>query len=101
MHGLLITFVCEASPDDLAEPFADYAARLRDQPGLVSKAWIATDDGYGGFHVFLDRAAAEGYLSSELAAGLMATEGFDDFEVRHFDVLDDLSALTGVVAAAA
>lgn len=35
-------------------------------------------------------------LGSDLAAGLIATDGFDNFHVQHFDVLDDLSALTGV-----
>ncbi len=96
MHGLLITFDCGASLDDLSGPFTDYATALQSQPGLVSKAWISTDDGYGGFHVFTVRAAADGYLGSDLAAGLMATDGFDNFQVQHFDVLDELSAITGI-----
>lgn len=98
MHGVLITFRCAASLDEVSEPFTEYAAALQRQPGLVSKAWIATDDGYGGFHVFADRAAADAYLGSDLAAGLMATDGFDDFRVTHYRVLDDLSAMTGVSA---
>lgn len=96
MHGVLITFDCTASAEDVKQPFTDYAVALQQQPGLVSKAWIATDTGYGGFHVFADRAAAEGYLGSDLAAGLMASDGFANFQVRHYDVLDDLSAMTGV-----
>ncbi len=62
---------------------------------------MSTDTGYGGFHVFTDRAAADGYLGSDLAAGLMATDGFDNFQVRHFDVLDELSAMTGIRPVAA
>lgn len=96
MHGVLITFDCAATADELAAPFTDYAVALQQQPGLISKAWIVTDTGYGGFHVFTDRATADGYLGGDLAAGLMATDGFDHFEVEHFDVLDDLSAMTGV-----
>jgi hypothetical protein len=96
MHGVLITFDCGASLVDVTAPFTDYAAALRSQPGLISKAWVSTGTGYGGFHVFTDRASADGYLGSDLAAGLMATDGFDNFQVRHFDVLDDLSAMTGV-----
>lgn len=96
MHGVLITFDCGASTDDLVAPFTEYAAALQQQPGLVSKVWIATETGYGGFHVFTDRASADGYLGSELAAGLMATDGFDNFQVEHYDVLDQLSAMTGV-----
>ncbi|NNE11439.1 MAG: hypothetical protein HKN41_04255 [Ilumatobacter sp.] len=96
MHGVLITFDCEASAATLSAPFTDYASALQRQPGLISKAWIVTDTGYGGFHVFTDRSAADNYLGSDLAAGLMATDGFDHFQVRHYDVLDDLSAMTGV-----
>lgn len=101
MHGVLITFDCAVSIDDLTAPFTDYATALKSQPGLISKAWIATDTGYGGFHVFTDRSSADGYLGSDLAADLMATDGFDNFQVRHFDVLDDLSAMTGVNSVAA
>ena len=99
MHGVLITFDCDASQEALHDPFTNYAAALQQQPGLVSKAWIATDSGYGGFHVFVNRSSADSYLGSDLAAGLMATDGFTNFDVRHFDVLDELSALTGVSTA--
>lgn len=95
MHGLLITFDCAAPIADLSEPFIGYAEALRSQDGLLTKIWISTDSGYGGFHVFGDRSSAESYLQSELAAGLMATDGFDNFEVQHFGVIEDLSALTG------
>lgn len=96
MHGVLITFDCAASIDDLTAPFTEYAAALQSQPGFISKAWVSTETGYGGFHIFTDRISADGYLGSELAAGLMATDGFDNFHVRHFGVLDELSAMTGV-----
>lgn len=95
MHGVMITFRSSAPASDLVRPFEDYARALQSIPGLVSKTWIHADSTFGGFHVFADRSAAEHYLASDLAAGLMATSGFTDFEVRHFDVLDDLSAMTG------
>jgi len=95
MHGVLITFDCAASVDDLAGPFTDYATALQSQAGLISKVWISTDSGYGGFHVFTNRTSADGYLGSDLAAGLMGTDGFDNFQVEHFEVLDELSAITG------
>jgi len=96
MHGVLITFTCAASLDDLAQPFSDDATALQSQSGPISKAWISTGDGYGGFHVFTDRASADGHLGSDLAAGLMATDGFSQFQVQHFDVLDELSAMNGI-----
>jgi hypothetical protein len=96
MHGVLITFDCHAPQEALRDPFTKYATALQRQPGLVSKAWISTDTGYGGFHVFTDRSTADAYLGSDLAAGLMATDGFSNFQVTHYDVLDELSAMTGV-----
>ncbi len=99
MHGLLITFRTTVPVDQLEQPFTDYAHALRAMPGLVSKVWLHDGDTVGGFHVFTDRQSADSYLASELATGLRATDGFDDFEVRHFDVLGELSALTGVIEA--
>lgn len=97
MYGLLITFRTSIPLEHLEEPFAEYAQALRQMPGLVSKAWLHDGDTVGGFHLFADQRTAESYLSSDLATGLRATEGFDDFEVRGFDVLDELSEVTGVV----
>lgn len=98
MHAVLITFETEAPRADVAVPFAEYAEALRQQPGFISKCWIDTAAGFGGFHLFTDRASADAYLESPLAAGLMGTEGFRHFDVEHFDVLDELSAMTGVPA---
>ncbi len=97
MHGVLITFDCAATADHVAAPFADYATALRTQPGFLTKTWVSNDQGFGGFHVFADKASADAYLGSDLAAELMATDGFDNFVVEHFDVLDELSAMTGGV----
>ena len=96
MDALLITFYATDPIDRLEALFGEYAHALREMPGLLSKAWIRDGDNIGGFHLFADRASAEAYLASDLAAGLRATESFDDFEVRRFEVLDELSALTGV-----
>lgn len=97
MYALMITFRTAMPADQLVQPFEEYAAALRRQPGLVSKAWIRDGDTFGGFHLFESAEAADAYVRSDLAAGLRATEGFDDFDVRGFDVLDELSAITGVV----
>jgi hypothetical protein len=69
-------------------------------PGLISKVWIQDGETLGGFHLFETEETADAYLASDMASGLRATDGFDDFDVRGFDVLEDLSAMTGVVARA-
>lgn len=61
--------------------------------------WLHLDDTFGGFHLVVDLESADAYVTSELATGRRRTSDFDDFEVRSFDVLDDLSAVTRVVDA--
>lgn len=96
MYAVMITFQSSIPTAELAGPFTDYAEALRAQPGLISKAWIHDGTTLGGFHVFDDKATADAYLASDLAAGLRSTDGFEDFDVRGFEVLADLSAITGV-----
>ena len=95
MHAMLITFTSAADLADLKRPFTDYANGLRTIDGLVYKTWIRDGQTLGGVHVFTSRAAAERYLASEMVAGLTGTPGFSDFEIRHWEVLDELSAING------
>lgn len=99
MHAVLITFETTRTRSELDEPFHELAAELAHVSGLLSKAWLRNGSTYGGFHVFSDRASAESYLASPLAADLFANSAFTDFEVQHFGLLDALSARTGVGAA--
>jgi hypothetical protein len=95
MHAVLITFTSSASIDQLDQPFRDYAEALCDVSGLIAKTWIKDGETLGGFHVFTSRAAADAYLGSEMVAGLTSNPAFQDFEVDHYDVLEELSAITG------
>ena len=100
MHAVLITFTSSASLDDLKGPFTDYAKALKGVSGLVAKTWIQEGSTLGGFHIFTSRQAAENYLNSQMVAGLTSNPAFSNFEIRHFDVLDELSAITGSPQAA-
>ena len=95
MHAVLITFRSGASREDLVAPFTDYANTLCNVDGLVAKTWIADGEVLGGFHIFTSREAADGYLGSEMVAGLTSNSAFHGFEIRHFEVLDELSRITG------
>ncbi len=95
MHAVLVTFQSAASTDQLAGPFREYAEALCSVPGLVSKTWINDGDTFGGFHVFESRAEAETYLGGEMVAGLTSNPAFTNFSIEHFDVLDELSQITG------
>ena len=96
MHAVLITFESSADLDDLKGPFTDYANALQGVPGLVAKTWIRDDSTLGGFYIFTSAEDAESYLDSEMvAAKLTGNEAFSDFQIRHFEVLDEVSAITG------
>jgi hypothetical protein len=95
MHSVLITFSSSASLDDLKGPFTDYANALRGVNGLVAKTWIRDGSTLGGFYIFASRQASENYLSSQMVADLTSNPAFSDFQIRHFDVLEELSAITG------
>ncbi len=95
MHAVLITFATSASLDDLKGPFTDYANALKGVSGLVAKTWIRDGSTLGGFHIFSSREDADSYLSSQMVADLTSNPAFSDFQIRHFDVLDELSAITG------
>jgi hypothetical protein len=95
MHAVLITFTSAAPVEELAEPFAEYARALCSVEGLISKTWIRDGDIVGGFHIFTTGVAAEAYLGSEMVAGLTSNPAFSGFAIRHFDTIDELSAITG------
>ena len=95
MHAVLITFTSAAPVEELAEPFTEYARALCSVDGLVSKTWIRDGDTVGGFHIFTTAEVADAYLGSEMVAGLTSNPAFSGFAIRHFDTIDELSAITG------
>lgn len=102
MHAVLITFHSAAQLDDLREPFAQYAEALHNGAvaGLISKTWLADGATVGGFHIFRDRAAADGYLGGMFAEAIGANAAFSDIRIEHFDVIEELSAATNGIPVA-
>ncbi len=101
MNAVLITFTSSAKAEELKDPFTDFAKALKSVGGFVAKTWIQDGSTLGGFYVFTSREAAESYLNSQMVAGLTSNPAFSDFQIRQFDVLEELSALTGSPKAAA
>ena len=96
MHAVLVTFRSSTPVEQLEQPFKEYAEALRAVPGLIAKTWISGDDAIlGGFHVFTNRADADAYLGSEMVAGLTSNPAFENFQIIHYGVLDELSVSTG------
>lgn len=97
MHALHITYTSAAPAEALREAAIDFAEVLRTVPGFVAKTWLVDGAHHGGFYLFTDRAAAEAYRDGPLVAGLREHPAFSDFEVRGWDVDEELGALTGAI----
>lgn len=99
MHGILITFSTATPTIDLKDPFTEFANELEKIDGFISKAWLQESASVvGGFYLFRDPESADAYLASDMVAGLQGNAAFSDFQVRRFDILDELSAITGIHA---
>ena len=82
--------------DGLAEVFAGV-------PGLISKVWLADEHAntYGGVYTWVDRAAMETYLRSDLFKAVAANPNLANITSRDFDVLEGPSRITQARATAA
>ena len=95
MHAVFITFSTTEAPESLLEAFDAYARALADVPGLIAKTWIADGATLGGFHVFDDAEVADRFLAGDLFGSIQSDVRFHAFEVRRFDVMEELTAMTG------
>ncbi|WP_328304331.1 YdhR family protein [Actinomycetospora sp. NBC_00405] len=101
MHALHITYTSSASIEQLRDASVVFAEVLRTVPGFVAKTWLVDGAHHGGFYLFTDRAAAQAYRDGPLVTGLREHPAFSDFEVRGWDVDDELGALTGATTSTA
>ena len=78
----------------MSEAYADLAASIATEPGLVWKIWTenATEQTAGGIYLFTDEASARAYATMHTTR----LEGFGvtGIRARFFDVNDSLTAIT-------
>ena len=79
----------EAVCNELAEDFAAL-------PGLISKHWLADEENntYGGVYIWESKDAYEGYLQSELFAGVGANPALINITSKDFDVIEAPTRIT-------
>ena len=80
----------EAAVKPLAEEFAALE-------GLIWKIWMINEEEgeAGGIYLFESEASVQGYLDGPLAAGVLSHPALSQFSVKHFDVMEDLTEITG------
>jgi putative monooxygenase ydhR len=97
MHVLIINFTLDGLDEKgYRDVCADLAPAFAALPGLTAKIWLADPEKntYGGVYLFEDREAMEGYLASDLLAGVGASPHFSGITMRDFAVYDDLTRVT-------
>ncbi|MDP6750917.1 MAG: YdhR family protein [Candidatus Poribacteria bacterium] len=79
----------EAVCDELAGAFAAL-------PGLISKHWLADEQNntYGGVYIWETQDAYQGFIDSELFAGVGANPALTNITSRDFDVIEGPTRVT-------
>ncbi len=74
----------------------DRATQFMAVPGLLWKIWLdGTEERQaGGIYMFMDRAAAEGYVNGPIVARMKANQDIGELDIRIFDVRRRMSEIT-------
>jgi hypothetical protein len=86
------------------EQYQRHAATVADGfnhwEGLVAKLWLhdPQTSTYGGAYLFADQAAADASRATDLFRNMAANPAFTDLSVREYEVIDQLTAITGGAA---
>jgi hypothetical protein len=108
VHALIVEFhLVGMDEEGYRTACAQLAPAVAELPGLLAKVWLSDPDrgAHGGVYLFRDRAAMDGYLSSDLFATVKAFPHFAGITARDFAVDEDVTRVTqpgiAVLAAAA
>ena len=102
MHIQIVEYglrdISDADYRSACDGLAKVLARV---PGLVSMAWLANEltNTYGGVYTWIDRAAMEAYLHSDIFIAVSADPDLVAITSRDFELLDGPSRSTGAPAA--
>ena len=94
MHAVIISFRSSMPAGSLLDTMSATAPALLDVDGFVSKVWLRNGDTFGGSYLFDSEASATAYLGSPFVTGLSDNDAFHDVDVRTFDVIENLTAIT-------
>ena len=103
MHALFITFESPPNPNEPADGNTQYAKALvgGSAPGFVAKTWLANGTTGGGFCLFENRLAADGYLEGMFADAVTRNPAVTEVRIERYDVDEGLSAITNGLGALA
>lgn len=79
--------------EDTVAPLADDFAKV---PGCQWKIWLMNEKNKeaGGLYLFDDEKSLEQFKASPLVASVVSHPALSDFNMKQFDVLENVSAVT-------
>src|SRR5687768_9002038 len=77
----------------LCQNIAEYIAAI---PGLVWKVWVGSKarQEAGGVYLFQSRESMDAFLGSPFISQLESNPAFEDVQIKTFEVMEGLSAVT-------
>ena len=97
MYIQVVNFNLEGvSHDEYCQGCDSVAQHFAEVPGLVSKVWLADAESntYGGVYIWESKDAYEGYLKSDLFAGVGANPALANIVSKDFDVIEGPTRVT-------
>jgi quinol monooxygenase YgiN len=97
MHVQIVTFsLRDISDADYRSACEGLANIFADLPGLISMIWLAdrATNTYGGVYTWLDRAAMEAYVRSDIFLAIAADPDLADITSRDFEILEGPTRVT-------
>ena len=93
---LQLNFKFSVTGDEYTQAVSPLAEKFAALPGLRWKIWMINEEESeaGGIYLFDDEASVKEYLEGPLAAQVTSHPALSDFSVKHFDVMDDVTAVT-------
>lgn len=104
---LQINFKFNVAREQYENTIEPMAQDFADVPGCLWKVWLMNDkeNEAGGIYLFADEASIETFKGSSLVASVLAHPALSDFNIKQFEVLEQISRVTraplGVAVAAA
>ena len=93
---LQVNFQFNASPAEYERAMAPLGDAVAAVPGLRWKLWLLNGEQCeaGGVYLFADEPSLEAYLAGPIIAGLKSHPLLQQFSLKRFDVLEEITAAT-------
>lgn len=93
---LQVNFRFSGSPAEYERVMAPLAEAVAAVPGLRWKVWLLNGEQCvaGGVYLFADEPSLEAYLAGPIIAGLKSHPLLQQFSLKRFDVLEEITDVT-------